>query len=307
MPRSYPPEFRRKVLDLLKAGRTVAQIANDLQISDQTIYGWRKQELIDTGQMPGITSTDHAELVAARKRIVELETELAAHRRANELLKEAVPPKARYAAVAQMAAEGLPITVSCRVAGVSESGFYAWRSRPPSQRFVRHAWLTDMIRQIHTASRGTYGARRVHAELRLARGITVGHGVVELLMHRAGLAGLPGNRRRKLSHDTPFAGDLVDRNFGREAPNQLWVTDITEHPTREGKVYCCVVLDTYSRKVVGWSIDSSQTATLVTNALGMAIHNRQTSGTIIHSDHGVQPGFKGSSQHCLVDTIVGDR
>ncbi len=81
---------------------------------------------------------------------------------------------------------------------------------------------------------------------------------------------------------------MVNRDFTRAAPNQLWVTDITEHPTREGKVYCAVVLDSYSRKVVGWSIDSTQTATLVTNALGMAISNRQLNGTVIHSDHGCQ-------------------
>jgi putative transposase len=98
VPRRYPPEFRRKVLDLLKAGRTVAQLVNDLQISDQTIYNWRRQELIDTGQMPGVTSADLAELVAARRRIAELETELEVHRRAAELLKDVVPPKGRYAA-----------------------------------------------------------------------------------------------------------------------------------------------------------------------------------------------------------------
>jgi transposase len=93
MPRSYPPEFRRKVLDLLKAGRTVAQVAADLQISDQTIYNWRTQELIDTGQRLGLSSSNTAELVAARRRIAELETELAVTKRAMELLKEAVPPK----------------------------------------------------------------------------------------------------------------------------------------------------------------------------------------------------------------------
>jgi putative transposase len=112
-----------------------------------------------------------------------------------------------------------------------------------------------------------------------------------MLMRRAGLVGLPGRRRRRLVHDTAFAGDLVDRNFARNRPNELWVTDITEHPTREGKVYCAVVLDVHSRRVVGWSIDSSQTAALATNALGMAIANRSPrsdGGTVIHSDHGVQ-------------------
>ena len=93
MPRSYPPEFRRKVLDLLNAGRTVAQVAAALQISDQTIYNWRRQELVDTGQEPGLPSGDHAELVAARRRTAELETELAVTRRAMELLKEAVPKR----------------------------------------------------------------------------------------------------------------------------------------------------------------------------------------------------------------------
>jgi transposase len=93
MPRRYPPEFRRKVLDLLDSGRSVAQVARDLEISTQTIYVWRRQDLIDSGLHPGITSSDHAELVAARKRVAELEAELAATKRAAQLLKEAVSPK----------------------------------------------------------------------------------------------------------------------------------------------------------------------------------------------------------------------
>jgi transposase-like protein len=93
MPKRYPPEFRRKVLDLVTSGRRVAQIATDLDISDQTIYNWRRQQLIDSGQVPGITSTDQAELVAARRRIAELEAEVEIHRRAAELLKQVVSPK----------------------------------------------------------------------------------------------------------------------------------------------------------------------------------------------------------------------
>lgn len=288
MPRRYDPEFRRKVLDLLKAGRSVTDLARDLQISDQTIYNWRRQHLIDSGQLPGVTSTDQAELVAARRRIAELETELTIHRRAAELLKEAVPPKGRYAAIATMAAEGLPVEVCCRVLDVSVSGFYAWRNRPPSARALRHTWLTEQIRAVHLASRGTYGSRRVHAELRLGHGILVGYHAVTMLMHRAGIHGLPGSRRPRPKHQTPTAADLVNRDFARTGPNLLWVTDITEHPTREGKVYCAVVLDVFSRRVVGWSIDSAQNATLVTNALGMAISNRRPAGTVIHSDHGTQ-------------------
>lgn len=190
-----------------------------------------------------------------------------------------------------MASEKLPVQPACRVLGVAESGYYEWRSRPPSARSLRHAWLTEQIRAVHAASFGTYGSRRVHAELRLGLGIAVGHGAVEMLMRRDGLVGLPGRKRRRAVHETPFAGDLVERQFARDRPNELWVADITEHPTREGKVYCAVVLDVHSRRVVGWSIDSSQTAALATNALGMAIANRAPQpdeGTIIHSDHGVQ-------------------
>lgn len=193
-----------------------------------------------------------------------------------------------------IAAQSLPVQVACRVLGVSEAGFYEHRNRVPSERVVRHTMLTDLITQIHIESRGTYGARRVHAELTLGRGVEVGRGQVELLMRRAGLQGVAGRRKWKRIRADDISTDLVKRDFRRQGPNQLWVTDITEHPTREGKVYCCAILDTYSRRVVGWSIDSSPTAALVTNALGMAIDSRLSkstaSGTVIHSDHGVQFG-----------------
>lgn len=188
-----------------------------------------------------------------------------------------------------IASEGLPVQTAARVLEVSESGFYEWKRRPPSARSIRHVWLTDLIHQVHTASRGTYGAPRVHAELTMGYGITVGHNAVAMLMQRAGLMGLPGARRphrRLIPTDT--AADLVDRKFTRTEPDRLWVTDITEHRTREGKVYCAVVLDVFSRRVVGWSIDSSPTSSLVTSALGMAIENRRPDGTVIHSDQGTQ-------------------
>jgi putative transposase len=188
-----------------------------------------------------------------------------------------------------MATRGLPVQLATRVLGVSESGYYEWRDRPPSAQALRHAWLTEQIQAVHVMSRGVYGARRIHAELTLGLGIPAGRAAVERLMRLAGIKGLPGNRRPRPRHQTPTAADLVDRRFTRPAPDQLWVTDITEHPTREGKVYCAVVLDAFSRRVVGWSIDSSQTAGLVTSALDMAIRNRRPGpDLVIHSDHGVQ-------------------
>ena len=193
-----------------------------------------------------------------------------------------------------IAADNLPVQVACKVVGVSESGYYEHLKRAPSERSIRHAMLTDLITQVHLDSHGIYGGRRIHAELTLGRGVIVGHNQVQMLMRRAGLAGITGRGKWKRIHADDIATDLVERDFTRAGPNQLWVTDITEHPTREGKVYCCVILDTYSRRVVGWSIDSSPTGALVTNALGMAIDSRLNqqigSGTIIHSDHGVQFG-----------------
>ena len=189
-----------------------------------------------------------------------------------------------------IASEGLPVEVACRALEVSCSGFYAWRFRPPSARAVRHAWLTDMIREVHAASYGSYGAKRVYAELVLGRGIQVGHNAVAMLMQRAGIAGRSGARKWRGIPGLATADDLVDRMFVRERPNQLWVTDITEHPTREGKVYCAVVLDAFSRRVVGWSISHNPTAALTSNALGMAIDKREAARgeTVIHSDHGAQ-------------------
>ncbi|QNJ92556.1 IS3 family transposase [Mycolicibacterium fluoranthenivorans] len=121
--------------------------------------------------------------------------------------------------------------VAHRLLAVTDSGYYAWRSRAPSPRALRHAWLTDQIRVVHTASRGTYGARRVHAELTLGLGLQVGHNQVEMLMARSTIKGLPGTRRPRPRHETPTASDLVERMFTRESPNRLWVTDITEHRT----------------------------------------------------------------------------
>jgi transposase InsO family protein len=104
--------------------------------------------------------------------------------------------------------------------------------------------LTDLIREVHVASRGVYGSRRVHAELVLGRQVPVLHGAVELLMRRAGVVGIGGRPRWKYTKPDTISSDLVKREFSRQGPNQLWVTDITEHHTREGKVYCAAVLDT---------------------------------------------------------------
>jgi transposase InsO family protein len=204
-----------------------------------------------------------------------------------------------------MAEGGLPIRIACQVLGVSESGYYEWRKRPMSARAVHHAWLTGLVSDIHTDSRGTYGARRVHAELTLGRGVQVGRQAVEMLMRRAGLQGVAGRPRYRRVPNAPSAGDHVNRQFYRDQPNQLWVTDITEHRCREGKVYCAVVLDAFSRRVVGWAIDSNASAALTTNALAMAIEQRTPSdGTVVHSDQGTQFTSWAFTERALASGLV---
>jgi putative transposase len=192
--------------------------------------------------------------------------------------------------IAALTGQGIDVSQACRMLGVSQSGYYVWKGRPDAPRTLRRIWLAGEIADVHKASAGTYGAPRVHAELVHGRGIAVGQNAVEAIMRELGIKGLPTRRLprgAKLAKVT--STDLVRRVFRGDRPNELWVTDITEHPTREGKVYCCVVLDTFSRRVVGWSIDSTQTTTLVLNALGMATQRcPQRDGLVIHSDRGAQ-------------------
>jgi transposase InsO family protein len=191
--------------------------------------------------------------------------------------------------IALVAGQGYDVKRCCRILGVAPSGYFSWRQRPPSAMELRREWLRGLIEEIHAGSRGVYGYRRVRAELRLGRQIVVSRKLVHKLMAELRLKGLPTRKQHRTVVNVATAGDLVCRDFNRDRPNQLWLTDITEHPTREGKVYCCVVLDAHSRKIVGWSIDSHQAASLVTNALAMAISNRSPKpGTVIHSDHGSQ-------------------
>lgn len=188
-----------------------------------------------------------------------------------------------------LADTGFPVNTCCRVLGVSRQGYYRYKRRPTSATQLRREWLTGLINEVHIASRGTYGYRRVHAELTLGMGLTCSSRLISVLMTNAGIRGLPGPKRIARLRGVATADDLVNRKFHRLARNELWVTDITEHPTKEGKVYCAAVLDAYSRRIVGWAIDSRQDATLVVNALDMAIRNRKPKpGGIVHADHGAQ-------------------
>jgi putative transposase len=197
----------------------------------------------------------------------------------------------------------------CELLGVSPSGYYGWLQRPVSQRELEDRELTERILEAHRRSRGTYGAPRIHAELR-ADGVRVGRKRVARLMRAAGIEGVHRRRKhhttRRDRNQAP-APDLVNRDFTAGGPDRLWVADITYIPTWSGFLYLAVVIDAWSRRVVGWGMRSDLTTQLVLDALDMAIWQRNPNGVVHHSDQGTQGGFNWWSQHCPVDRSVGAR
>jgi putative transposase len=202
-----------------------------------------------------------------------------------------------------------PVSLMCELLTVSESGYWAWLKRPPSDRELTDAWLTERIRAIHEASSGRYGSPRVHAVLR-REGIRVGEKRVARLMALAGLQGAHQRRRRKgctvrVEGVEPF-GDLVGRDFRPDAPDRVWAADIKQIKTGEGWLYLAAVQDLFSRRIVGWAMAEHMRAELVVDALKMAVRRRRPArGTIHHSDHGGQPGLNRSSQQCVREMNLG--
>jgi len=179
----------------------------------------------------------------------------------------------------------------CTVLGVSASGYYAWRCRPPSARAIEDGDITRAIHRIHEASRGTYGRPRVHAELRY-EGVRCSGKRVARLMRTAGLHGIPSRRRRNLTRRRAGVAphpDLVHRVFSAPAPDRLWVADISYIPTGEGWLYLATILDCFTRGIVGWSMAPHLRTELVVDALDMATSRRRPSpGLVHHSDQGSQ-------------------
>ncbi len=183
-----------------------------------------------------------------------------------------------------------PIATMCRVLEVSTSGYYAWLRRSPSKRDQDDAMLTQKIRAIHRWSRGTYGAPRIHAELR-DEGVRVASKRVARLMQGAHLQGVSRRKAATTTIRSPRdrpAPDLVERDFNADAPNELWVADITYIATAVDFLYLAVVLDAFSRRIVGWSMANHLRTELVLAALEMALDQRKPDGVIHHSDQGCQ-------------------
>ena len=246
MPRMYPASVRRQIVARLRSGEPVAAVAVDTGVCQATLFRWKRQALIDAGVLEGVPSVEADELAAARKRIAALEAELALTRDACELFDEqaVVPPKRRRAIAEGLIARGHSARSSCRITGLARSLLQYHRRRPVPDREIRRLIVADTITEIHQRSRCTYGRRRIRAALLADYEMNVNLKLVNSIMSEHGLCGLPRPGRRipsLIRVATPE--DLVNRHFTATRPNELWCTDITEHPARDGKVYCCAILD----------------------------------------------------------------
>ena len=199
---------------------------------------------------------------------------------------------------------GFSVRAMCRVLDLSPSGYYAWLDREPSARAKRDEELTERIEAVWSENRRVYGRPRIYADLKEA-GERVGEKRVGRLMKQAGIVGVSRRRRgmktTQRNEDARPAPDLVERNFSADGPDQLWVADITYIPTWAGFLYLAVVVDAWSRRVVGWSMATHLRTELVLDALNMATWQRRPERVIHHSDQGTQPRFKGSSQQYRVE------
>ena len=200
-----------------------------------------------------------------------------------------------------------PVVRLCRVLGVSTSGYYAWRGRAPSRRTQEDAVLTERIIGIHQHSRDTYGAPRIHAEL-AEDGVCCGRKRVARLMRITGIEGCHRRRAPRTTQRAPRAvpaPDRVGRQFVADAPDRLWTADITYVPTWSGFLYLAVVLDVYSRRIVGWAMTEHLRTELVLSALDMAVWNRRPpQGVIHHSDQGSQYTAIAFGQRCQAAGVV---
>lgn len=202
-----------------------------------------------------------------------------------------------------------PVGMMCRLLKVSRSGYYAWLDRPMCARQREDLALTGKIAAIHRFSRETYGSPMIHAELADAHGIRVGRKRVARLMRAAGLRGATLRKfvvTTMRPEQAPQVPDLVQRRFYAERPNRLWVADATYIPTWSGFLYLAIVLDVFSRKIVGWAMETHLRTELMLAAIDMAITMRRPQEVIHHSDQGCQGDFQRSSQHLASGGIAWD-
>ncbi|WP_156677391.1 MULTISPECIES: IS3 family transposase [Nocardia] len=296
MPKPYPKEFRDDVVRVARnrePGQQLKQVAADFGISESCLAGWLKAADVEDGTKPGTTTTENAELVQARKRIKLLEQENEVLRRAAAYLSQANLPKMIYPLVRELAADGIPVAVTCRFLNIARQPYYRWLADPVTAADLEQAYRSNALFDAHRDD-PEFGYRFLADEAADAGQAMAARTAWRICSTNKWWSSFGKKRGTKNSRSgPPVHDDLVERNFAADAPNMLWLTDITEHHTGEGKLYLCAVKDVFSNRIVGYSIDSRMKARLAVDALASAAARRtavgdQVAGCIVHSDRGSQ-------------------
>jgi len=238
--RFFPPEYKTEVVELIRTtGKTVGQVARELDLTETAVREWVTRADLDAGRRSdGLTTTEREELRRLRREVRELREEREILRKAAVFFASGRPVTGELLPADRRGESTHQVSRLARVVGVSRTGYYAWASRPPSQRTLTDAYLAQQVRTIHARSRGTYGAPRVHAELRLGLDLHVGRKRVARLMREHGLQGIHRRRWQGTTRRDPQASpapDLVERSFTPAGPDRLWVpTSPSSAPVRAG-------------------------------------------------------------------------
>ncbi|MDX2681741.1 IS3 family transposase [Streptomyces soliscabiei] len=291
MPKPYPEEFRQDVVRVARnrgPGVTVEQVATDFGVHPMTLWKWMRRAAIDDGTKPGTTSQESAELREARRRIKLLEQENEVLRRAAAYLSQAHLPKRIYPLVKELAGDGVPVTVACRVLKLARQPYYRWLDQPVNDAMLEEAYRANALFDAHCDD-PEFGYRFLADEARGAGTVMADRTAWRICRDNRWWSVFGKKRGKGKKAGPPVHEDLVRRDFTATCANRLWLADITEHATGEGKLYLCAVKDAFSNRIVGYSIDERMKSRLAVAALDNAVARRgDVDGCILHSDRGSQ-------------------
>ncbi|MFC9248932.1 IS3 family transposase [Streptomyces sp. NPDC057136] len=291
MPKPYPEEFREDVVRVARnrgPGVTIEQVTADFGVHAMTLWKWMRRADIDAEAKPGTTSQESTELREARRRIKLLEQENEVLRRAAAYLSQAYLPKRISPLVRELAVDGVPVTVTCRVLKLARQPYYRWLDKPVADTAVEEAYRANALFDAHRED-SEFGYRFLADEARVTGAGMADRTAWRICRDNRWWSVFGKKRGRVKKAGPPVHDDLVRRDFTADGPNRLWLTDITEHPTAEGKLYLCAIKDVFSKRIVGYSIDARMKSRLAVAALDNAVARRDSvAGCVLHSDRGSQ-------------------
>ncbi|WP_326647290.1 IS3 family transposase [Streptomyces sp. NBC_01750] len=291
MPKPYPEEFREDVVRVARnrgPGVTLEQVAADFGVHVMTLSKWMRRTDIDDGMKPGTTRQENAELREARRRIKLLEQENEVLRRAAAYLSQANLPKRIYPLVKELTADGIPVTVTCRVLKLARQPYYRWLSHPVADAVLEEVLRANALFDAHRDD-PEFGYRFLADEARGSGAAMADRTAWRICRDNSWWSVFGKRRSTAKKAGPPVHDDLVRRDFTADGPNRLWLADITEHVTGEGKLYLCAIKDVFSKRIVGYSIDTRMKSRLAVAALDSAVARRDdVAGCVLHTDRGSQ-------------------